>query len=164
MENRGGHMEAVVHEEKLKATRRQVIGIALWAGVLLVFVAQGAAGYWLALIGANLLFEVWNLIGRMQTSYVLTLDSLILKRGETEVIAIPLTAIQGVFRGTFRELLKNAALKEIPAQRIQAVPKLGGSKEVVVLVYEAEGKKAVFIQPSPALRLVLEQGLGRQPI
>ncbi len=158
------NMQAVIHEEKLKPTRRQVIGVALWAGVLPVFAALGAAWYWLALIGANLLFEVWNLISRMQTSYVLTLDSLILKRREAEVMAVPLSGIQGVFRGTFRELLKNSALKEVPAQRIRAVPKLGGSKEVVALIYEAEGKRAVFIQPSLALQLVLEQGLGRRPV
>ncbi len=158
------NMQAVIHEEKLKPTRRQVIGVALWAGVLPVFAALGAAWYWLALIGANLLFEVWNLISRMQTSYVLTLDSLILKRREAEVMTVPLSGIQGVFRGTFRELLKNSALKEVPAQRIRAVPKLGGSKEVVALIYEAEGKRAVFIQPSLALQLVLEQGLGRPPV
>jgi hypothetical protein len=174
-------MDTFVHEEKLTATRRQLVGIALWAGMLILFAALGGAWYWLALIGANLLFELRNLVNRLQTGYVLTIDQLLLKQRETVLIHIPLAGIKGVYRGTFRELVKSPALREIQHQRIQAVPKLGGSKEVTVIIfgtagnnaaghiaeeykpeeYKAEEYKAVFIQPSLTLQLVLEQHLNK---
>lgn len=167
-------MDTVVHVEKLTATRRQLVGMALWLGILILFAALGGAWYWLALIGANLLFEVWNLVNRLQTSYVLTIDQLLLKQRESLLIHIPLAGIKAVYRGTFRELVKSPAIKEIKQQRIQAVPKLGGAKEVTVIIFgragnkaedrEADELKAVFIQPSLTLQLVLEQDITKWPV
>lgn len=151
-------MEPNIYSEKLKISTRQKIGLAIWLSLTLIFVIIHMAWYFVVLVGLILCNEAWNLFNRLQTSYILTLDNLILKVRNKEVLVIPLNCLQEVHRGTFRTLLRLEVMKDVPAGKIQAIPKLGGAKEIVLIIYEAEGKRAVFIQPSLALLLVLEEG------
>lgn len=150
--------EEILYRQKMRLSLHNFIGLLLWSGLLFFLVMYKFPWYWVALAGGLFLWEMWTLYSYQQCEYILYKDRLALNKGASTVAAVPLREIIGVSMGGFRNLVTSPELKKIGSDNIEAVPKLGRNSEIVAVVYQEQGEsRAVLIQPTLTLRLVLEE-------
>lgn len=150
--------EEILYQQKMTLGFRNLFGLGLWFVLLFSLVLFNFVWYWIAVGGAFLFWEIWTLYNYQRCEYVLFKDRLALNKGAATVVAVPIREITGVYIGGFRSLITSPELKRVPSGNIEAVPKLGRNSEIVAVTYQEQGEsKAVLIQPTLTLRMVLEE-------
>jgi len=157
-------MEKIIREEKLKIPLRLwgTTGALAFFWVLLVvnkvhILIIMAAGFMVA-------GQVLQLVKRVKTGYRVTLKGLQFYQGDKQLAFVPYSAMRQIVRGSFWKLVKHEAVKNIAKPSyIQAYPKLGGTSELSMLVYEEDGvTKVIQFQPTEALHIFLEGRIKEQ--
>lgn len=150
--------EEILYRQKMSLSLHNFLGLALWFVLLFFLVAYSFVWYWIALAGALLVWEIWTLYNYQSCEYVLYKDRLALNKGANTVAAVPIREITGVYMGGFRSLVTGPEMQVIASDNIEALPKLGRNSEIVAVTYQEQGEtRAVLIQPTLTLRLVLEE-------
>ncbi|MHB8172705.1 MAG: hypothetical protein ACYDG6_14445 [Thermincolia bacterium] len=159
-------MDKVVREEKLEIP----LGLWLTSGALLLL--WGVVLYFqphvlvFVIGGLMVANQVRFLLNRVNTSYQLTLEGLRFLQGEKVLAFVPYAAMREIVKGKFMHLIRHSAVRNIAkSSYLQAYPKLGGSTELSMLVYEEEGvTKVIKFLPSPGIHVFLEDKIKESSV
>ncbi|MDA8233279.1 MAG: hypothetical protein M0Z31_00450 [Clostridia bacterium] len=159
-------MEKIFREEKL------AIPLGLWLSTGALLVLWGLVLYFqphilVFLIGGLMVAnQARFLLNRIKTSYQLTLEGLKFLQGEKVLAFVPYTAMREIVKGKFMSLIRHPAVKNIAKPSyLQAYPKLGGSSELSMLVYEEDGvTKVIKFLPSPGMHVFLEDKIKESSV
>lgn len=163
-------MEKVENTQKVLVEEKLKIPVRVWINSMgLIFVAVaftlGRPHVLLYIITLLITFaQVKFLLNYYQTSYRLTLQGLEIAGKDKVILAIPYTEMVALKEGQFRQLINDPEIKQLNGNTdIQAYPKLGGAKQLTLLVYKQEDRtRALFFLPSLKLRMFIEDRIREQ--